>query len=585
MAIHLTPTELAREAGMERREVIEKCMEMGVPIFQGRIDKTLFLANLSSRPRAPVAGSRRLTAGALARSPPHRIASSAVRGGAMESSSRRQRRPTRERGRSRSPTCVGLAAERYGERPAARYKRDGEWRDVSYTELGETVSEIAPRADRPRHRARRPRRAAVHDARRVDVRGLRDHVRRRASSCPIYPTNSPEECAWVAGNSESRFDRLRGRRAGGEDRRRPRRSCPSSRRSSSIEPRRVERRDRARRAARARPRPRRAPSSRARTAAVKPEDPYTIIYTSGTTGPPKGCVLTPRQLPRGHRACASEIDVIAGGRRRLPLPAARALLRAADPARCASTWARRSPTGAATRSRSSPELMARPSRPTCRRCRGSSRRSTRSSPSNNDPEKIEGGDAARPEGPAQLRGGRPGGARRSSQAHFEKADAELFANVRNIFGGNLRAGDLRRGADRARRSSSSSTPAARPVLEGYGMTETSTVTTTSTVADHRLGTVGRALPGSEIKIADDGEVLVRGPHIFRGYYGNDDTTASARSTRRLAAHRRPRLARRRRLPHDHRPQEGHHDHRGRQEPHAREPRERPQAARAGSPRR
>jgi hypothetical protein len=49
MAIHLTPTELAREAGMERREVIEKCMEMGVPIFQGRIDKTLFLANISEQ--------------------------------------------------------------------------------------------------------------------------------------------------------------------------------------------------------------------------------------------------------------------------------------------------------------------------------------------------------------------------------------------------------------------------------------------------------------------------------------------------------------------------------------------------------
>jgi hypothetical protein len=46
MAIHLTPTELAREAGLERREVIEKCMEMGVPIFQGRIDKTLFLASM-----------------------------------------------------------------------------------------------------------------------------------------------------------------------------------------------------------------------------------------------------------------------------------------------------------------------------------------------------------------------------------------------------------------------------------------------------------------------------------------------------------------------------------------------------------
>ena len=50
MAIHLTPTELAREAGMQRREVISKCMELGVPIFQGRIDKTLFLATLRESP-------------------------------------------------------------------------------------------------------------------------------------------------------------------------------------------------------------------------------------------------------------------------------------------------------------------------------------------------------------------------------------------------------------------------------------------------------------------------------------------------------------------------------------------------------
>jgi hypothetical protein len=46
MAIHLTPTELGREAGMHRREVISKCMELGVPIFQGRIDKTLFIQSL-----------------------------------------------------------------------------------------------------------------------------------------------------------------------------------------------------------------------------------------------------------------------------------------------------------------------------------------------------------------------------------------------------------------------------------------------------------------------------------------------------------------------------------------------------------
>ena len=46
MAIHLTPTELADELHMTRRDVIDKCMQMGVPIFNGRIDKTLFAASL-----------------------------------------------------------------------------------------------------------------------------------------------------------------------------------------------------------------------------------------------------------------------------------------------------------------------------------------------------------------------------------------------------------------------------------------------------------------------------------------------------------------------------------------------------------
>jgi hypothetical protein len=58
MAIHLTPTELAREAGLERRDVIAKCIQLGVPIFNGRIDKTLFLSSLretSSSSRQPQA--------------------------------------------------------------------------------------------------------------------------------------------------------------------------------------------------------------------------------------------------------------------------------------------------------------------------------------------------------------------------------------------------------------------------------------------------------------------------------------------------------------------------------------------------
>jgi hypothetical protein len=48
VANHLTPTELADELNMKRREVIAKCMEMGVPIFNGRIDKSLFLTSLRS---------------------------------------------------------------------------------------------------------------------------------------------------------------------------------------------------------------------------------------------------------------------------------------------------------------------------------------------------------------------------------------------------------------------------------------------------------------------------------------------------------------------------------------------------------
>jgi hypothetical protein len=63
MAIHLTPTELAREAGIERRDVISKCVEMGVPIFHGRIDKTLFMTTLAEHSSVATMPPPRLATG------------------------------------------------------------------------------------------------------------------------------------------------------------------------------------------------------------------------------------------------------------------------------------------------------------------------------------------------------------------------------------------------------------------------------------------------------------------------------------------------------------------------------------------
>jgi hypothetical protein len=70
VANHLTPTELAHESGMQRAEVLSKCIELGVPVFQGRIDKSLFLASLQDRPELPAWGAPAAHADAMNTSGP-----------------------------------------------------------------------------------------------------------------------------------------------------------------------------------------------------------------------------------------------------------------------------------------------------------------------------------------------------------------------------------------------------------------------------------------------------------------------------------------------------------------------------------
>jgi long-chain acyl-CoA synthetase len=428
------------------------------------------------------------------------------------------------------------SAAEHAEHVAVRYKRDGTWQDVTYTQLAEIVQEIGlgliDLGIQPGERLcilanTRPEWSYVDMA--ATAAG--------AVVVPIYQTNSPEECLWVISDSDACAivcendeqlakvaaikEQLPNLRTvividppAGAD------TSGSSADSHALEAITLDE-------VRERGRERSREELETRRAGVKPEDPFTFIYTSGTTGPPKGCVLT-------HGNYRAIIDMISEAGEiesdeviylYLPLAHSFALLIQLAVFDLGGTLAYFS----GDTKQIVPELLeVKPTYlPSVPRVFEKIYTLAHGAIEAQPPEERERAQRAIALGVKvrdMINRGEP--VPEELQVPFDEADEQLFKNVRAIFGGNVR------------HATSGAAPIAKeileffwacgvPVLEGYGMTETATAATTSTVANHRFGTVGRALPGVELKIAEDGEILVKGPNIFNGYHNQAATTFGA----------------------------------------------------------
>jgi long-chain acyl-CoA synthetase len=259
--------------------------------------------------------------------------------------------------------------------------------------------------------------------------------------------------------------------------------------------------------------------------AVTPEDICTFIYTSGTTGPPKGCIISHGNY-RAMLDMVNEVSVIEDedlAYLYLPLAHSFALLIQfgtfdlgttlayweRDPLKILPNLAELKPTYFPSVPRIFEKIYTA---------------------ATSGIEK-EGGLKKKIFEWAIKTGAKMREVERSGrqpgfllQRQYAFADKQVLSKIRNLFGGRIRLAvsgaapinpEILRFFDAA----------GVLVLEGWGMTETSTAATISTPEDFKVGAIGKPFPGCQVKIADDGEILVKGPNVFQGYHKNPEATA------------------------------------------------------------